>query len=158
MDQDRIPKVLDDRLLPCSVYPCSLVKRHMHTDNEPLFCLVRIHIDFIVPPLKGSLSVWRPTRKQWHTPQGNYGYRALSCLQIWTPRPGKRKPGRTKTTWRRIELEELAPMNSILGPGTSSTKDRDSWKEFTKTLYRRGLRRLIKCYRNRSPISVLMKE
>ncbi len=55
------------RMLPCGMCRCSLVT--CHTENEPLFCLV-----IWIRPLsktKGSFFVWRITREQGHTRQGN---------------------------------------------------------------------------------------
>ncbi len=51
----------------------------------------------------------------------------------WTP-PGKRKPGRPKTTWRRTVVAELATMNLSWGQAQHAAKDRDRWRELTKAL------------------------
>ncbi len=59
------------RLFPCGLCPCSLVTRN--TENEPLFSLSGRFHNYVVPlqQNKGSLSFWRVTRVQGHTPQGN---------------------------------------------------------------------------------------
>ena len=46
--------------------------RWRHTDNYPLYCLVVVSIMlYSLKQNRGSLSVWRVTREQGYTPQGN---------------------------------------------------------------------------------------
>ena len=51
----------------------------------------------------------------------------------WTP-PGKRKPGRPKTTWRRTITSELAENHLTLGEAQHMARDRLKWKQFVAAL------------------------
>lgn len=51
----------------------------------------------------------------------------------WTP-PGKRKPGRPRTTWRRTITSELSENNLTLGEAQNKARDRLKWKQFVKAL------------------------
>ena len=46
----------------------------------------------------------------------------------WTP-PGRRKPGRPKTTWRRTIEAELKQGGFTWGEAQKIAKDRPRWKE-----------------------------
>ena len=51
----------------------------------------------------------------------------------WTP-PGKRKPGRPRTTWRRTITTELAENHLTLGEAQNRARDRLWWKQFVVAL------------------------
>ena len=51
----------------------------------------------------------------------------------WTP-PGKRKPRRPKTTWRRTITSELAENQLTLGEAQLRARDRLRWKQFVSAL------------------------
>ena len=46
----------------------------------------------------------------------------------WTP-PGKRKPGRPKTTWRRTVMSELSEVKLTWGEAQHAAQNRAKWKE-----------------------------
>ena len=45
----------------------------------------------------------------------------------WTP-PGKRTPGRPKTTWRRTGTQELKQINLLWGEAQHAARDRMQWR------------------------------
>ena len=51
----------------------------------------------------------------------------------WTP-PGKRKPGRPRTTWRRTILAELEELGYSLGEAQHLAQDRAKWKQLVMAL------------------------
>ena len=51
----------------------------------------------------------------------------------WTP-PGKRKPGRPKTTWRRTVTQELEQMNLSWGEAQHAARDRMQWRSLIEAL------------------------
>nr|XP_022299023.1 uncharacterized protein LOC111107908 [Crassostrea virginica] len=51
----------------------------------------------------------------------------------WTP-PGKRKPGRPRTTWRRTVLAELQDLGYSLGQAQHLAKDRVKWRKLVAAL------------------------
>lgn len=51
----------------------------------------------------------------------------------WTP-PGKRKPGRPKTTWRRTVTQELEQMNLSWGEAQHAARDRIQWRVLIEAL------------------------
>ena len=55
----------------------------------------------------------------------------------WTP-PGKRKPGRPRTTWRRTVTKDLEEMGLTWGTAQATAQDRDSWRRLTAALCPRG--------------------
>ena len=55
----------------------------------------------------------------------------------WTP-PGKRNPGRPRTTWRRTVTKDLADMGLTWGTAQATAQDRDSWRSLTAALCPRG--------------------
>jgi len=55
----------------------------------------------------------------------------------WTP-PGKRKPGRPRTTWRRTVTKDLEEMGLTWGTAQAIAQDRDSWRCLTAALCPRG--------------------
>ena len=55
----------------------------------------------------------------------------------WTP-PGKRKPGRPRTTWRRTITAELAENHLTLGEAQNRARDRLWWKQFVAALCATG--------------------
>ena len=52
----------------------------------------------------------------------------------WT-RPGKRKRGRSKATWRRTVRAELADVNLSWGEAQSVARDRTRWKNIVEALF-----------------------
>ena len=51
----------------------------------------------------------------------------------WTP-PGKRKPGRPKTTWCRTVMAELSEVKLIWGEAQHAVQNRAKWKEIVVAL------------------------
>ena len=51
----------------------------------------------------------------------------------WTP-PGRRKPGRPKTTWRKTVMAELQDMGLSWGEAQSAAKDRTLWRNIVVPL------------------------
>ena len=51
----------------------------------------------------------------------------------WTP-PGKRKPGRPRTTWRRTVLAELQDLGYSLSQAQHLAKDRVKWRKLVAAL------------------------
>ncbi|KAK2179398.1 hypothetical protein NP493_493g02015 [Ridgeia piscesae] len=45
----------------------------------------------------------------------------------WTP-PGRRKPGRPKTTWRKTVMAELQDKGLSWGEAQATAKDRTLWR------------------------------
>ena len=64
-------------------------------------------------------------------PQEHITHKALR----WTP-PGKRKPGRPKTTWQRTVETELREMGLTWGEARKVAKNQDSWRRIVMALCR----------------------
>ena len=54
----------------------------------------------------------------------------------WTP-PGKRKPGRPYTTWKRTVLVEFQDIGYSLGQAQHVAKDRGKWWELVALCHAR---------------------
>jgi len=63
--------------------------------------------------------------------------RLPSVALRWTP-PGKRRPGRPKTTWRKTLTAELKEMDLTLGEAQKKAKDRSKWREIIAALCSTG--------------------
>ena len=55
----------------------------------------------------------------------------------WTP-PGRRKPGRPKTTQRKTEMAELHDVGLSWGEAQAAAKDRTLWRNVVVALYPTG--------------------
>ena len=51
----------------------------------------------------------------------------------WTP-SGRRKTGRSKTTWRRTVMKELEEMGLTWGKAQAKARDRSAWQSFVAAL------------------------
>ena len=58
----------------------------------------------------------------------------------WTP-PGKRKPGRPKTTWRRPVMAELSEVKLTSGEAQHAAQNRAKWKEIVVAYVPQGMKR-----------------
>ena len=57
----------------------------------------------------------------------------LGCPVLRTP-PGKRKPGRPKTTWCQTVMAELSEVQLTWGEAQHAAQNRARWKDIVVTL------------------------